>query len=93
METNIKVAIRCRPLSDSENKRGCHSVIDIKGNTITVKAKNAKEAEAKSFTFDHCYAAETPQTQIFSDLGRNVVHQGLDGFNGTVFACKSMTYN
>lgn len=88
METNIKVAVRCRPMSNSEVKRGCDSVIQMKDNTVTINAKNAKEAEAKSFTFDHCYYTDTTQAQVFDDLGKNVVYQGIDGFNGTVFACK-----
>lgn len=86
METNIKVAVRCRPMSSSETKRGCGSVINIKDNTVSIKAKNAKESEAKSFTFDHCYFTDTTQTQVFNDLGKNVVYQGLDGYNGTIFA-------
>lgn len=75
-------------MSNSEIKRNCESVINIKNNSVSVKAKNAKESEAKSFTFDHCYYTDTTQAQVFDDLGKNVVYQGLDGYNGTVFACK-----
>jgi hypothetical protein len=88
METNIKVAVRCRPMSNSETKRGCESVITIKDKTVSIKAKNAKESESKTFTFDHCYYTDTTQAQVFADLGKNVVYQGLDGYNGTIFACK-----
>jgi hypothetical protein len=89
MDVNIKVAVRCRPMSSSEAKRGCESVIKISGKSVCIKAKNAKESEEKSFTFDHCYYSDTTQAQVYEDLGKNVVYQGLDGYNGTVFACEA----
>lgn len=75
-------------MSSSETKRGCTNVIKMSENTVSIKAKNAKDSEEKTFTFDHCYFSDTTQTQVFDDLGKNVVYQGLDGYNGTVFACK-----
>lgn len=88
MDVNIKVAIRCRPMSGNEIKRGCESVVLIKDNSISVRPKNGKESETKSFTFDHCYYMDTTQDQVYNDLGKSVVYQGLDGYNGTVFACE-----
>lgn len=88
MDVNIKVAVRCRPMSNSEIKRGCESVVKIADKTVSIKAKNAKDSETKTFTFDFCYYTDTTQAQVYTDLGKNVVQQGLDGYNGTVFACK-----
>lgn len=86
MDVNIKVAVRCRPMSSSEMKKGCGSVVTMKDNSVSIKPKDAAESETKTFTFDHCYFAEATQEQVYQDLGKNVVYQGLDGYNGTIFA-------
>jgi hypothetical protein len=33
---NVRVAVRCRPLSSKENARGCKSVVEINGNNIHI---------------------------------------------------------
>lgn len=73
-------------MSNSEVARGCENVITMDNNNVSIKSKNAKDAELKTFTFDHCYNIDSTQDQVFNDLGRNVVIQGLDGYNGTIFA-------
>eukprot|EP00605_Chrysophyceae_sp_TOSAG23-4_P002059 GSChrysophyteH1.ASY1.ANO1.2280.1 assembled CDS len=79
METNVKVAVRCRPLSGKEVERGCGSIIKSTDKTVHID-------QARDFTFDHCYDEKSTQEQVYKDLGSPVVDQALDGFNCTIFA-------
>ena len=85
MDLNIKVAVRCRPMSSKELTRGCQSIVQITPKTIDIKATESSH-EDKSFTFDHCYDDKSTQQQVYHDLGKSVVTQSLEGFNGTIFA-------
>ena len=84
-DLNVKVAVRCRPMSSKETARGCNNIIAISPTSVHIKAVDAQH-EDKDFTFDHCYGAESLQTTVYDDLGKPIVAQALDGFNGTIFA-------
>lgn len=85
MDLNVKVAVRCRPMSSKEIARGCGNIIDITPTSVHIKSVDAQH-EDKDFTFDHCYGSDSLQTTVYEDLGRPIVSQALDGFNGTIFA-------
>jgi hypothetical protein len=84
-DLNVKVAVRCRPMSSKETARGCGNIITINHNKVHIKAVDTQH-EDKDFTFDHCYGSDSLQTTVYTDLGRPIVLQALDGFNGTIFA-------
>jgi hypothetical protein len=86
MDLNVKVAVRCRPMNSKEMARNCINIVNITNNSILIKGSDSTNHEDKNFTFDHCYGADSTQPQVYSDLGRPVVTQALDGFNGTIFA-------
>lgn len=85
MDLNVKVAVRCRPMSSKETARGCANIIAIQPTSVHIKAVDAQH-EDKDFTFDHCYGSDSIQSQVYNDLGKPIVSQALDGFNGTIFA-------
>jgi kinesin family protein 1/kinesin family protein 3/17 len=85
MDENVKVAVRCRPLSRKEVDRGCSSIVDIVGKSIKVRGSDSRQEE-KTFTFDYVYGVDSIQQTVYHELGRPVVTQALDGFNGTIFA-------
>lgn len=88
MDINVKVAVRCRPLSQKEINKGCKEIIKVQengGKTIHVEALDAQHQE-KDFTFDFCYFKDSTQEQVYSDLGRPMISQAMEGFNGTIFA-------
>lgn len=85
MDENVKVAVRCRPLSRKEVDRGCTSIVDINGKTITIRGVDSRQEE-KMFTFDYVYGVDSTQQAMYTDLGKPVITQALDGFNGTIFA-------
>ena len=52
-----------------------------------MKLLNSEKADdSREFTFDHSYFTDTTQEQVYTDLGKKVVTQALDGYNGTIFA-------
>lgn len=58
MAENVKVAVRVRPFNDRETKRKAQLVIDMRGQTTTIRPPttgNAAGGEPKSFTFDYSY--------------------------------------
>ena len=85
MDSNVKVAVRCRPLSSKEVNRGSQCIVTMTDTTVRVNSNNEKE-EAKDFTFDHCYFTDSKQEQVFEHLGQPLLTQAFEGFNGTIFA-------
>lgn len=85
MDVNVKVAVRCRPMSSKEIARGCTNIVNIIQNSITVKAAESNN-EDKTFTFDYAFDGNSTQQQVYNELGKPIVSQALDGFNGTIFA-------
>ena len=90
METNVKVAVRCRPMSQKELDRGCSTIIKSNATSCHIDVPPNDESNtgkvARDFTFDHCYDIKSTQEQVYVDLGGPVVTQALDGFNCTIFA-------
>jgi len=84
---NVKVAVRCRPLSSKEIARGCTEIVKITNNNIVINTPGDVSHEgAHNYTFDHCYYTDSTQVQVFKDLGEPMLMKALDGFNGTLFA-------
>jgi len=90
METNVKVAVRTRPLSQKEIERGCSTIIKTAATSVHIDVPPNDESNtgkvARDFTFDHCYDIKSTQEKVYADLGGPVVSQALDGFNCTIFA-------
>lgn len=53
----VKVVVRCRPLSDQENKDGHEKIVSMDTQRGVIEVKNPKDlaAPSKSFTFDAIY--------------------------------------
>ncbi|KAI8377808.1 uncharacterized protein BYT42DRAFT_571769 [Radiomyces spectabilis] len=95
---NIKVVVRCRPLSSKEMARGATSLVRMKGNqTILQKPAlddiHSKEDELKAFTFDKSYWSGdkhdpqyADQQTVYNDLGRELLDHAFHGYNCCIFA-------
>ncbi|EGB06133.1 hypothetical protein AURANDRAFT_54329, partial [Aureococcus anophagefferens] len=82
--TNVRVALRCRPLSKKELSEKDINVFSKEGNIAKlVDPENDKPVE---FAFDHVYDDSSKQSEVFQDVGVPVVQSAFDGFNSTVFA-------
>ncbi|XP_014777436.1 uncharacterized protein LOC106874278 isoform X1 [Octopus bimaculoides] len=100
--SNIKVAVRVRPLTKRELELGSRDIVEISGDTINVtntKVDSQPEygdsrERVKTFTFDYCYDSSGPpnmpgyasQQLVFQDLGTEVLEAAFDGYNACMFA-------
>lgn len=79
LSTRVGVFVRCRPLTSRERLgRRC---ITISGDTIQLGEKN--------FTFENVFDEIASQEVIYAKCARHLVDGCFQGFNGTIFACKS----
>lgn len=85
MDVNVRVAVRCRPLSQKEIARGCIEIVKMTTNSVHIDSIDTQKPE-RDFTFDFCYFTNSTQDQVYKDIGHPLVEQALDGFNGTIFA-------
>ncbi|TYZ69009.1 hypothetical protein PybrP1_011249 [[Pythium] brassicae (nom. inval.)] len=77
-DVNVKVAVRCRPMSSREAQAGARNVVEVlDGTTVIVHGGSADSESAdagrKQFTFDHAYGAESTQAQVYDDIARPTV--------------------
>lgn len=82
--TNVRVALRCRPLNNKETDEGDVSVFVKDGSTARLYDPDA-DTEVE-FAFDHVYDDKSTQEEVFREVGEPVVDAAFDGFNSTVFA-------
>ncbi|KAK8884771.1 Kinesin-like protein kif3a [Tritrichomonas musculus] len=84
---NIKVVVRCRPLSKKEIDRGNFEIIrmDPSKNTVYL-IKKPDDQEPKSFLFNSVYPNSADQQFIYDDCARPIIDSVLEGYNGTIFA-------
>ncbi|CEG42212.1 kinesin-like protein [Plasmopara halstedii] len=97
-DVNVKVALRCRPMSSRETQMGAREIVQVvDGTTVIISPtadKNLSPAvEAtdtalgkKQYTFDNAYYTESTQAQVYEDIAKPLVDQALLGYNGTIFA-------
>ena len=94
--TQVKVAVRIRPLSRREEEMGGVSVICGKDAAKVVvdarKSHNplvASSGGLRSFSFDYCFDSQGPnarQEDVFDSLGSELIRNAWDGYNCSLFA-------
>lgn len=84
-DINVKVAVRCRPMSSKETIKQCGNIIRMPTKK-SVSIQNPADSSTKDFSFDHCYYIDSRQDDVYKDLGEPMVVKALEGFNGTLFA-------
>ncbi|KAG5508213.1 hypothetical protein JKF63_05469 [Porcisia hertigi] len=82
---NIKVLVRCRPLSEKEKSVGHKTCVDLDmvQNSVTVKSIIG---EPDRWTFDAVINNSFSQEDIFTQFIMPLTESVLGGFNATVFA-------
>uniref|UniRef100_A0A0D9Z5H1 Kinesin motor domain-containing protein n=1 Tax=Oryza glumipatula TaxID=40148 RepID=A0A0D9Z5H1_9ORYZ len=86
-EANVQVVLRCRPLSEEEQRANVQSAIscdDLK-REVTVLHSLFKQAD-KTFTFDKVFGPKAQQRSIYDRAVKPIVKDVLEGYNCTVFA-------
>ncbi|XP_050213876.1 kinesin-like protein KIN-5B [Mercurialis annua] len=87
-EVNVQVLLRCRPLSDEEQKANVPKVIlcnELK-REVNVLQNVANKQLDRVFNFDKVFGPKAQQRSIYDQAIVPIVNEVLDGFNCTVFA-------
>ncbi|KAK7267545.1 hypothetical protein RIF29_20221 [Crotalaria pallida] len=87
-ETNVQVLLRCRPLSDDEQRSNVPKVVSCSENKreVTIMQTVANKQVDRVFTFDKVFGPKAQQRSIYDQAISPIVNEVLDGFNCTVFA-------
>ncbi|PWA41130.1 ATP binding microtubule motor family protein [Artemisia annua] len=87
-EVNIQVLLRCRPLSDDEQKCNVPKAITCNENKreVSILQNVANKQVDKIFTFDKVFGPKAQQRSIYDQAIFPIVNEVLEGFNCTVFA-------
>ena len=85
---NVKVVVRCRPLSSTEQAQGHSSIVsmDTVAGAITIQPPASAAEPPKQFTFDAVFDAQSAQVHVYNTVARPIVENVLEGYNGTIFA-------
>ncbi|CAN1775497.1 Kinesin-like protein KIN-5B [Linum perenne] len=87
-EVNVQVLVRCRPLSDEEQRANVPRAISCneQRREVTVLQSVANKQVDRAFTFDKVFGPKAQQRAIYDQAISPIVKEVLDGFNCTVFA-------
>lgn len=87
-EVNVQVLLRCRPLSEEEQRTNVPKGISCneQRREVTVLQNVANKQVDRIFTFDKVFGPKAQQRTIYDQAIAPIVNEVLDGFNCTVFA-------
>ncbi|XVE76319.1 hypothetical protein DITRI_Ditri12bG0162400 [Diplodiscus trichospermus] len=87
-EVNVQVLLRCRPLSEDEQRMNVSKAISCNEHKreVTVLQSIANKQVDRVFSFDKVFGPKAQQRTIYDQAIAPVVNEVLDGFNCTVFA-------
>ncbi|XP_058109799.1 kinesin-like protein KIN-5B [Magnolia sinica] len=87
-EVNVQVLLRCRPLTDDEQRLNVPKVISCneQRKEVTVLQSIANKQVDRAFTFDKVFGPKAQQRSIYDQAISPIVNEVLEGFNCTVFA-------
>ncbi|GMG15591.1 unnamed protein product [Phytophthora fragariaefolia] len=83
MKGKIRVYARCRPMSNSENERGCAPCVKFI-DEFSLEVSGGNRA-AKTFAYDQVFSPASTQVQVFEDT-KNLLQSAVDGYNVCIFA-------
>eukprot|EP01083_Nonionella_stella_P036397 99324_1 len=80
--SNVKVALRVRPLIDLELEKGDECVVKYHQHAYVPQIK----IDNKCFPFDYLFKEKSQQKQVYVDCIKPLVTSFLEGYNATVIA-------
>ncbi|KAK1947834.1 Kinesin-like protein KIF3A [Phytophthora citrophthora] len=83
---NIRVAVRCRPMNDRENREQSVSCFTCGPDGTAVLTNMDNPTEKHEFGFDFVYGCDSKQESVFNDIGVPLLDRAFGGYNGTIFA-------
>ncbi|XP_078261554.1 kinesin-like protein KIF13B isoform X1 [Rhinoraja longicauda] len=99
-ESNVKVAVRVRPMNRREIDLKTSCIVDVEGNQTILSLANANlskgdaRSQPKVFAYDHCFWSMdesvkekyASQDMVFKCLGESLLHNAFQGYNACIFA-------
>lgn len=89
-QSNILVAVRCRPLTKKEKDQNDTKTVHILDSKLIIMldpfASPNKRTKEKRYAFDFVFPESVDQEEIFTKTTKILVDGVLSGFNATVFA-------
>ena len=76
--SQVRVAVRARPLSFAEQTRGGKEIVNLSSTNRTISLGT------NDFTFDSVYDSKLSQNDLYNDLSRPLLSSFLEGYNATV---------
>ena len=89
---SIKVFVRFRPFNDVENDLLSNGVgwevpiYDIPQKIVTIDTHKPGKEKGPMFKLDDIFKSDTPQLTVYEVVGKNIVKDIMQGYNGTIFA-------
>ena len=84
-DSNVRVAVRCRPFSSTEKANGEVSCVTIFEDRIVLANPN-NASDEQSFAFDLIFDQSSFQASVWNAIGLPILSKAFDGYNGTIFA-------
>ncbi|XP_062912548.1 kinesin-like protein KIF13B [Mobula hypostoma] len=99
-ESNVKVAVRIRPMNRREIDLKTKCIVDVEGNQTILTPANANlskgdaRSQPKVFAYDHCFWSMDESVKdkyagqdiVFKCLGESLLHNAFQGYNACIFA-------
>ncbi|XP_058254155.1 kinesin-like protein KIF13B isoform X3 [Hemibagrus wyckioides] len=99
-DSNVKVAVRVRPMNRREKDLNTKCVIDMDGNQTFLHpasgnlGKADSRSQPKVFAYDYCFWSMDEsekekfagQDMVFQCLGESLLHNAFQGYNACIFA-------
>ncbi len=81
-KSSVQVAVRVRPL----NAREADTDIITSAKDATLYIKNPEDNKKKTFTYDYVYNTNSTQSDVFNNIGTNIIDHAFKGYNACIFA-------
>lgn len=85
MSSDVKVAIKLRPLIEQEQDENLSIQWIVKENSIVSLNQETKKLEDNEFHFDYNFDMNTKNYNVFDNIIKPIVDDVINGFNGTIF--------
>jgi kinesin family member 5 len=80
----VKVVCRVRPQIANEVAAGGVTCVNLTDTSIEVNHDDG----SNSFGFDRVFGMDSKQEDVFNYCATPLIHDVLNGYNATIFACK-----
>lgn len=82
-DTNVRVAVRCRPMNSRETVMGTSKCVIISDTEIKITGPGGDDHQ---FGFDIILGEDSLQSQLWDNIGTPILEKAFSGYNGTIFA-------